>query len=94
MCAESEGKRAWNRTWWGHQDIGKTEEEKHTKEAGLVWPKVRGLYGARVTQKSQGCFLFLFFFLLFQEKAVNDVKYYKKDKKDNEWNVQSHNTHL
>lgn len=69
MCAESEGKRAWNRTWWGHQDIGKTEEEKHTKEAGQVWSKVRGLCGVCVSWKSQGCFLFLFYCFTFSRES-------------------------
>ena len=36
MCAESEGKRAWNRTWWGHQDIGKSKTpEKQLNEVEI-----------------------------------------------------------
>lgn len=41
MCVESEEKGTWNRTWWGHQTMGKAEEEKHTKEVEQGWPGVK-----------------------------------------------------
>lgn len=64
MCVKSEAKGTRNRTWWGHQTMGKAEEEKHTKEIEQVWPgvenylesgdmEVKGIYILKVFSREE-----------------------------------------